>query len=58
MEVRGVAMTLLCCDGASRGVRRRSAKRVHILVYRIPFTRMWTNWTTTSGLQDQDDSNE
>jgi hypothetical protein len=20
----------------------------HILVYRIPFTRMWTNWTTTS----------
>jgi hypothetical protein len=22
---------------------------LHILVYRIPFTRMWTNWTTTSG---------
>jgi hypothetical protein len=27
---------------------------VHILDSRIPFTRMWTNWTTTSGLQDQD----
>jgi hypothetical protein len=31
---------------------------VHILVYRIPFTRKWTIWTTTSGLQSGRVSNE
>jgi hypothetical protein len=31
---------------------------VHILVYRIPFTRMWTNWTTGLCASQQSLSNQ
>jgi hypothetical protein len=31
---------------------------LHILVYRIPFTRMWTIWTTWLVRKSRDSSNQ
>jgi hypothetical protein len=34
------------CDKQVTGDKAASVLALHILALRIPFTRMWTNWTT------------